>query len=209
MSTNARLFKRPCRLQRIGLTGLLLAGLVGCEPPSAKVDLTGSIQLFGPATGLSVSDLSDDWIRLGASPKDHAIISAAADGLSIRLSSGQQPYSLVRRTDASLLAAPFLSWSWRVEASKQPFYPARITIGLRDTLVSGGRRQPTLVFGASRGLPKYDRTIILVWSHSALMRGSVNHITSEPASVRYVVRGGQENADRWWHGPISVETKAV
>ncbi len=202
MTAALRPLEKPCRLRRIGFAGLLLAGLSACAPPSAKVDLTGNIQLFGPLHGFSLTDLSDDWVALGADPEDHAVVSATASGPSIKFLSSPEPYVLVRRIDASLLATPFLSWSWQIESIDRVFHPARITIGLRDLPESDSRWRG--FFGLGSGLPKYDRTITLAWSNSALMRGSMSHIISQPASVRYVVRGGQENAGRWWRETVDL-----
>lgn len=206
---------KPGWLRRISLAGVLLAGFVGglgaCALPSAQVDLTGKINLFEPVPGFSLADLPDDWIAVGADPKGHAVIRPAVDGPSIRVLGGPAPYALLRRIDASLLATPFLSWSWRVEATGGAVHPARITIGLRDTLESAGRWRPPVGLGAGRGLPGFDRTMTLVWGDSALMRGSMGHITSDsaatrnqPASARYVVRGGRENSGRWWRETVDL-----
>ncbi len=199
----ARLVGKP----RTGLAGFLLLMLVGCTPPSAQVDLTGQINVFGPAAEISLSNLADDWVALGADPEDHAEITATADGPSMRVSGGPKPYALVRRVDASLLATPFLSWSWRVEAVDRAIHPARMTIGIRDNPERRGGWRPPVGLGASRGLPEFDRTITIAWGNSALNRGSWKNMMSEStatASVRYVVRGGRENAGRWWRETIDL-----
>lgn len=182
--------------------GLALAALLaGCAPSVAPVDTEGKIDVLAPSPDLAARRLSDDWVIEGRAGPEQAFIATDGDRRVLKASSGRERFIIVRRVQASLLATPYLTWSWNMEPEPDAVHPVRIVIGFDGGDSAGG--YPVQPFGS--GLPRHDRAVVLAWGASALMRGSFDlpAPTVRRAPV-YLVRGGNENAGKWWQEAVDL-----
>lgn len=183
------------------LTVLLGAG---CAEVHDAAPLGGSLTVLGPDQRLieavSHGELPDGWEVSGDMPADALSIHQIEDFRALKVKAGDAPFVLIRHTQASLLATPFLSWAWHTQPPRIGGHPVRIIVGLADR---SGKSAPTpwWQLGGSGDGDKVTRVIQIVWNATALGRGSViGPLISEdhPESARYVARGGPEQADHWW-----------
>ena len=184
-----------------------LALLVGaCTVPQAEVTPEGTLEVFGPATLSAGGKLPADWV-LDSESDDaiHAeravIIDAQASGATLTLRTTRNRYILARRTKATLLATPYIGWSWRMTAPSGDEHDIRLIVafhgGNPESRSWGG--EPFAYLGLK--LPPFDRVIALVWGRSALERGS---LALQGGIPEYVARGGQEHMDTWWSDNIDL-----
>jgi hypothetical protein len=185
------------------LTGLILIILPGCTVKQASVAPEGLLSVLGPFPGFSTLDLPDDWIIKKSGSLDLGqLLVVTKDGTpSLRVTNAEDSFVIVRRTNAMMLATPFLSWSWLIKPpSTSGYHPVRMVIGFyggasKNRHVSS---QPLRWPGSS--LPTHDRIISLTWGESALQRGTIETPSKDNtiATPRYTVRGGRENTGSWW-----------
>lgn len=189
------------------LASLLLAGLLaaGCTIKVVDVTPEGRLDIVVPGGVFDVDGLASDWAVTGdddAAAQRVRVVTL--DGVpALRVDGGPDSFALVRRVRARLLVSPYLSWSWRMQASEPHPHPLRLVVGFHggrpDSRSWGG--QP-LVWTGSR-LPPHDRVLALVWGASSLQRGSFlapdSGADGKPVAglPRFVVRGGPEHADAW------------
>lgn len=203
---------RPARATaRTGLFAVVLVALAcggmlgGCAIKVVDVSPEGRLDIVVPGGVFDVDGLASDWAVTGddgAAAERVRVVTL--DGVpALRVDGGPDSFALVRRVKARLVVSPYLSWSWRMQASDPHPHPLRLVVGFH-----GGRAdsrswgsQP-LVWTGSR-LPPHDRVLSLVWGASGLQRGSFltpgtgANGKSASAPPRFVVRGGPENADTW------------
>jgi hypothetical protein len=184
-----------------------LALLLGaCTVPQAEVTPEGTLEVFGPATLGSDAKLPADWVL--DSESDEAIhaeraiaIATPANGAMLTLRTMRNRYILARRTKATLLATPYMGWSWRMTAASGHEQDIRLIVafhgGNPESRSWGG--EPFAYLGLK--LPPFDRVIALVWGRSALERGS---LALQGGIPEYVARGGQEHMDDWWSDNIDL-----
>lgn len=183
--------------------GIMLLLLTGCSVKNANVAPEGLLSILGPFTGFSTEDLPDDWaLEKNGSFDEKQIKIVTKDGLpSLKITNAKNSFIIMRRTNAMMLATPFLSWSWLIESpSTTGYQPVRMVIGFNggDPRSQNGRSQP--LKWLKRSLPTHDRTMSLVWGESALQRGSWVKPNSNSTNTipLYTVRGGRENTGTWW-----------
>lgn len=189
-----------CR--RIAPTLLAVAILVvvsACEQTRTPVALDGTLAVFSNDPAHPVIGRASDWVRMGADAAlTHKVVyTENVPGLEVTGAQGNA--AMLRRTEALLLATPFLFWSWSA-VDGPPEHPVRLVIGLAD---KPDRDRPSALATAFSGpaLPAFSRTLTLIWGASALQRGSLDVQPAAPKRkprARYVVRGGRENRNRWW-----------
>jgi hypothetical protein len=185
------------------LAGVMLLILPGCTVKQANVAPEGLLSVLGPFPSFSPLDLPEDWVIEKSGSLDVGQLQVVAkDGMpSLKITNAQDSFIIVRRTNAMMLATPFLSWSWLIEPpSTSGYHPVRMVIGFYGG-ASKGRRvssQPFRWLGSS--LPTHDRIISLTWGESALQRGTLAAPSKDSANAnpRYTVRGGRENTGSWW-----------
>jgi len=187
----------------------MLAGLIGCAHPEAGIGLDGSLVILRPMAGFSTARLSDDWMIAGTPPKTSPAAVSEDGQLSLRFEAGGKAYALMRRVNAQLLATPYLAWRWQQLGAIGVRHPVRIVVGLAD---AGGKNRKGM-FGrllshmTSTAMPDFDRSIIVSFGSSALMRGSLDASVEKShrrGIARYVVRGGRENLKRWWNETVDL-----
>lgn len=185
-----------------GIRALTLAMLLaGCAPGVAPVDTEGKIDVLQPMPEFAARRLSDGWAIEGRAEPEQAFFATDGERRVLKVSSGRERFLIVRRVQANLLATPYLTWSWNMEPEPDSIHSVRIVVGFDGGGSSGG--YPVERFGSD--LPRYDRAVVLAWGASALMRGSFD--LPAPTVYRapvYLVRGGRENAGKWWQEAVDL-----
>ncbi len=181
--------------------------LSGCAKPRPPLEIGGNLDLFGPTVLFSLGSLPEGWIIDG--PDDVAeknISSSVVKGVAaISVINGKKKFVAVRRTDSWLLVTPYLSWSWNVESTAQGIHPVRLVVGFNDGTGAKKSRETWSYPWLDDGLPPHRRAVSLVWGESALQRGTqTNPGGAERTALRYTVRGGRENAGRWFDETIDL-----
>jgi hypothetical protein len=163
------------------------------------VDPSGRLAILGPGPDFSPATVSGEWIRIDPGDGGPAFATAEADGVrSLRVVSGRQTGLLVRRIDAIMVVAPYLSWAWSVETYPGTEHPVRLVVGFYggDPASGSWGSRPTAWIGSD--LPPYDRLLTIGWDTSALRRGNLTPPREDPRAPRhYTARGGEENAGVW------------
>lgn len=176
--------------------------LSGCAQVRDAVPLGGSLSVLGPdqefIEAVSQGALPPGWEVSGEMPADALSIHQVEKFRALSVRADGRPFALIRRTQASLLATPFLSWAWHTQPPNSGAHPVRIIVGLADR-VGKPSRHWWQVGNSDAG--KVTRLIEMAWNETALGRGSVIGPRADgdhPESARYVARGGGEQANRWW-----------
>ena len=177
--------------------------LASCTVPRVSVDPSGRMEILGPEPGFSPASPPPGWVDEGDADGRIDVVSQAGVP-ALRVWPGEGAFVYARRTDAVLLAAPYLSWAWNMDAHKTGPHPIRLVVGFHggDPKSRSWGSQPLAWLGSA--LPPHDRVLMLVWGESALARGELSRPVG-PASTdaanpapRFTVRGGRENAGQWW-----------
>ncbi len=177
------------------ITLLLLAS---CTVPRADISPEGYLEVFGPATTISKTSLPAEWFVDGMAEAEFLnsrLNLVNIDGSpALNLSPATRGYVFAKRTKASLLATPFLSWSWNFPAFQGEEHPVRLLFGFYGGNPKSGSwgSQPLVFLG--KKAPPYDRAISIIWHRNALLRGTLNTNSKLP---KYIARGGLENTDKW------------
>jgi hypothetical protein len=179
---------------------LIAFALGGCVIPQAEVAPEGTLEVFGVASLAPGPALPRDW-ALDIEDDDRTAVRNAilverqAERATLTLHTARRRFVLARRTNATLLATPYLGWSWRFMAA--PGYESDIRMivafhgGNPESRSWGG--EPFAYLGLK--LPPFDRAIAVLWGRSALERGS---LATGAAIAEYIARGGSEHQDAWW-----------
>ncbi len=185
------------------MAGVVLAGLSGCAVEQANVAPEGLLQVLGPFPGFSPVELPGDWALDKNGDLDESQLRIVnKEGVpSLMVTNGEDSFVVVRRTNAMMLATPYLSWSWNIAPpSTSGYHPIRLVVGFYggDPASPSRGSEPLRWLGST--LPAHDRAIALTWGESALQRGTLSPPQDENTRVapRYTVRGGRENAGSWW-----------
>lgn len=182
----------------------LAVALSACVVPQAEVAPEGTLEVFGAATLTRDGRLPPDWVIDSESAEAESAIHVERDEgrrAILTLSTTHDRFILARRTKATLLATPYLGWSWKMDA------PAKREEDIRLIVAFHGGNPESRSWGSEPfaylglKLPPFDRVIALVWGRSALERGS---LALEGAIPQYVARGGPEHLDAWWSDNIDL-----
>ena len=180
-----------------------------CEKPRPGADITpaGRMDVLGPVPAFEPNPLPGDWVTEG-NPIDGQLAVVELDAIpALRVVNGATSFASVKPTRASLLATPYLSWSWNMTPHDEGEHPIRIVVGFHGGVAEnpGWRTAPKGKSG--KVLPPHDRAAVILWGSSALQRGT---ITKPPrkgkkqAPVRYIARGGSENTRTWWFETVDL-----
>lgn len=201
--------RRPPHAVRRLILAVLFASVTACDAigPASVVQPEGNLSVLGPTPRFSLEILPRDWVVDGSASGSGSRVSLERkQGIpSLRVLNGADGFVLARRTNAFLLATPFLSWSWNMTSHGAGLHPTRLLIGFKGgNPDSAGWGDQSFVWRGS-SLPAYDRMLSVAWGDSALQRGNlVAAVTDDPApprpevQARYVARGGRENSGLWW-----------
>jgi hypothetical protein len=188
---------------------LLLFGIIACaeqkkittaEPDGRLPILDRNGEL---ASGLAIGILPNDWVSSTSNEiiKERLSIIVQDGVKALKLITGPEKTFVVRRTDAMLLATPYLNWSWNLSPHGPGIHPIRLIIGFRSGTKEIERSWKQYVFGNfETNPPKFDRSIFITWADSALQRGtlSISKLKNGKLVPQYIVRGGRENYGKWW-----------
>jgi hypothetical protein len=200
------------RRSRRGTAGAaLVAGLVAAcaadpaTPPPVMAP-EGVLPVLGPDPWFSMQILPRDWVIAGPGGEAAGRLSIVRQqGIpALHVVNGDDGFVVARRTNAFLLATPFLSWSWNMTHHGRGIHPVRLVIGF-DGGDSGGTRRVGRLSWMGSDLPSFDRMLSVAWGESALQRGNLTYGGGDDpapalaeAQARYIVRGGREHAQSWW-----------
>ncbi len=192
-------------LYRLPLLFALTAGLTpilsACTPPGAITGPGGAMNILSLPAGFDVNNLPDSWFLAGDADTEQISPSVVDPLHELQLTSSGEGFALIRKTDAVLLATPYLNWRWNPKSGDWKYHPVRLLVGFNE-----GGTTPSKLKGLAKlfpglSLPPHDRGLSIVWGPSALMRGTLIHMnnqTVERQEAYYTIRGGRENAGRWW-----------
>lgn len=191
------------------LCGCAFLTLAACIAPQASIQWGGSLDVLSTNAPFNAHDLPNDWV-LSGTIRNHSVTGAKSLGShTISVISGPTAFALVRRIHANLLATPYLGWRWRLAPGKWQYHPVRIVVGF-----AGGGTEPipqstfSKLFPAT-SFPQHDRVLSFLWAPSALMRGTLVQLDTENTyrrEAQYVVRGGNENVEKWWQETVDLES---
>ena len=114
----------PCRswwTRPLGgaLVALLGIAVSGCAVSQAEVGPEGTLEVFSPSSLGPQRGLPGDWVieadGNGDARRNIAVETAAGDA-TLTLKTGAPRFIMARRTKATLLASPYMGWSWRMTA---------------------------------------------------------------------------------------------
>lgn len=185
-----------------------LLALSACAPPPiAGIDVEGKLDVLGPTPDMVAAGLPGDWVIQGRAGAGRARV-VERDGVpALRLVSGGEGFILARRTDALLLATPYLSWSWNMESHGEGLHPVRLIVGFHDGGPDGAPAETPTTRWPGGALPPHNRSFAAAWADSALRRGIMlrPETPDSPRAPLYIVRGGRENTNTWWLETIDLE----
>jgi hypothetical protein len=191
---------------------LLVLGLSACaeQKQTTTVEPEGRLPVLDTdgalTSGLAVGVLPKDWVATGPTGIVKKRVSVVVqDGVkALKIITGLEKFSIVRRTRAMLLATPYLNWSWNLSTHGPGTHPIRLIIGFRGGLQRSVKTKKTwnqkVFAGIGENLPEFDRSLTVTWEDSALQRGTLFLPAPKEGKLmpRYIVRGGRENYGKWW-----------
>jgi len=164
----------------------------------AEVGPEGTLEVFSQASLGPAKTLPSDWVIEadgGGDARRNIAVATTSSGATLTLRTGAQRFVMARRTKATLLASPYIGWSWRMATPPGRESDIRMIVGFH-----GGNpesrswgAEPLAWLGTQ--LPPFDRAITILWGQSALERGSFSTATPIP---EYIARGGTEHLNKWW-----------
>ncbi len=178
---------------------VLVVFAAGCTAPGAIVEPEGRLDVFNPDT-VTGAFLPKDWVVDGPDVAGTYLSTVVKDGTpALKIVNGEKSFVAVRRTQAMLLASPFLSWAWYMETLPGGYHPARLVIGFYGGNEKSRSWKSRTFPWLGSPLPANDRALAIVWGSSALQRGTlVGAAKGDKARPRYIARGGRENGGKWW-----------
>ena len=179
---------------------VLTAALVSaCAVPPAVIDQAGRLEVLGPAPGFSTDSLPTGWIMEGSAGDGRLEVVDVQGVPALSVVNGDHGFVLARHTDANILATPYLSWAWNLDAQRSGTHPICLVVGFSGGNPDGDSWGGGSFAGMGSALPNHDRVLSIAWGESALRRGSmVRPPGPESQALLYTVRGGRENTGSWW-----------
>ena len=187
---------------------IVLTAITGCAKVPDLAGIGGTFNVIGPDRDLTVALRSGDvpryWHIDGKYSPGALLVSEAQHLPGLNVKSGPSEYWFVRELHASLLATPFLSWSWFSRPPSAGHHPVKLAVGFADV---GTPRTAPWWSVLSSNFPRADRVISIEWAETALGRGTVigpKRQTDKRSYARYIARGGPEQAEQWWDDSVDL-----
>jgi hypothetical protein len=184
--------------KKLLITALITFLVPSCTSPRVATNPEGKLEIFGSAAPITNKHLPKEWFVDGISESSflslHLNLLTIDDLPTLTLLPNLKSYVFAKRTMASLLATPFLRWSWNVPAFEEKIYPIGLIIGFYGSNTNSLHWSRQTMTYLNKNSPLYDRAISLIWHQNALLRGTVNKTLTLP---KYIARGGIENTDKW------------
>ena len=142
----------------IGLTPLA-AGIISCAQlgtdvsPGTNVSPNGSMNVLGPIPAFEPNALPRDWVTEGKPGRGQLAVVEREGVPALRVVNGQHNFVSVKPTRASLLATPYLSWSWNMEPQESGSHPVRLVVGFHGGNSNNSFLANRSLVGASGALP--------------------------------------------------------
>ena len=194
-------------VQILALTFGLGASLSACTPPTAISGPGGALNVLALPAGFDVDDLPNDWFLTGDAGSQQISPSTVDPLHELKVTSSGNGFALTRNTDAILLATPYLSWRWNVQPGDWKYHPVRLLVGFNEGGTKPSRSKGLAKLFPGLSLPPHDRGLSIGWGPSALMRGTFIHMKNKEShrqEVYYTIRGGRENAGKWWEETVDL-----
>lgn len=190
----------------LGIASMAAWGASSAEP-GPDMPPSGSLNVLGPVPAFEPNALPLDWMSEGKIERGQLAVVEKAGIPALRVINGKNQFVTAKPTQASLLATPYLSWSWNMEPPESGVHPVRLVIGLHRVDAAPSGWESLTSAGPLNTLPPHDRAIVILWGDSALQRGSIakpETIDSKQTAARYTARGGSENTGSWWFETIDL-----
>jgi hypothetical protein len=168
---------------------------------TGKDSQTRQLEILAPYPGFIPISPQGDWAISGNADAVRSQMSMVdrKGRHAMQIKTGARNFVIVRRTQAMMLATPFLRWDWLMDAHGIGTHPVRLVIGFHGGNPKGETWGSTAFKWLGSQLPPHDRAISVTWEDSALQRGNILYANHQGNIVpRYVVRGGRENVGRWF-----------
>ena len=163
------------------------------------------MEIFGPSHGFTKGKIPNDWVLEGSSYEKvytrNLMINDRGGTPTMRLTPTKKSFVLLRRTKASLLASPYLGWSWNIYNPSGQNFPISIIVGFYGgdpTSRSWGSR-PLVYLGTK--VPPYDRTIAIVWGTNSDSKGNIKIRNNKPF---YIAGIGASKNNNWLNENIDL-----
>lgn len=179
-----------------------LAIISGCTKTPDLAGIGEAFNIIGPDRDLVVALRAGEtpihWHLKGKPGTNALSVSEAKHVPGLNVRAGSSDFWFARELHASLLATPYLSWSWFSNPPSAGQHPVRLVIGFAD---QDAPRKAAWWSVMSSNFPRADRIVAIEWAETALGRGTVIGPTISPDNysyARYIARGGTEHGNRWW-----------
>jgi len=153
--------------------------------------------ISGPEGRLTILD------PIGAPDNSWILNDASADQFGIEpmfgknalfLINGENGYSLVRRTKATLLSSPYLSWEWYLRPFLGDSHPVRILVGFHGGARESGSWGSQFFSNLSASFPPHDRLLSIGWAFS---QQSSNRLVVKKSHAAYTAGSGVIGLNKW------------
>lgn len=182
--------------------------VTSCAKAPDLAGIGGTYNIVGPDRELTVALRAGNpplyWHLQGTPAANALSVREARQIPSLQVQGGAAEFWFARELHASLLATPYLSWSWLSNLPPVGPHPVRLVIGFADV---GTPMKAPWWSVMSSDFPRADRIVAIEWADTALGRGTVIGPTPSPdkySYARYIARGGQEHGNRWWDDSVDL-----
>jgi hypothetical protein len=166
----------------------------------------GSMSVLGPILEIWEDPSSLGWTVKGSPTPDHLRVVKLEGKQVLKIKNGLKEYLVVKPSQASLLASPYMSWTWNMENPFDDQHPISLFVGFQN----GNEQNQTWIPSFIRSdevLPIHNRVLNFKWGKSALQRGTIistDSINESILKASFIVRGGQENTNSWWSEAVDL-----
>lgn len=167
---------------------LALPLLAACAQPRAVSGPEGQLSVLGP-----IGTDWDSWI-INDAPTNQFGIEPMFGKNALFLINGEDGYSLVRRTKATLLSSPYLSWEWYLRPFLGDSHPLRILVGFHGGARESGSWGSELFSNLGASFPPHDRLLSIGWAFTEPPRG---RIIVKKSHAAYIVGSGSAGLNKW------------
>ena len=176
--------------------------LSACTVEQAEQNkVAGQLEILAPYPGFIPISPQGDWAISGNADavRNQMSMTNRKGKHAMQVKTGERNFVIVRRTQAMMLATPFLRWDWLMNSHGPGTHPVRLVVGFRGGNPVSGSWGSSPFNWLGPQLPPHDRALSVTWEDSALQRGNLLFPNNQKNVVpRYVVRGGRENVGRWF-----------
>lgn len=182
--------------------------MTGCAKVPDLAGIGGTYNIVGPDRDLAIALRAGNppsyWHLEGKPAADALSVSEAQRIPGLHVRAGASEYWFARELHASLLAMPYLSWSWLSNLPPAGPHPIRLVVGFAN--VDAPKKAPWWSVMSS-DFPRADRIVAIEWADTALGRGTVigpMRSKDKYSYARYIARGGPEHGNRWWNDNVDL-----